>query len=70
MELEADNVRGIAVHAAARMLEVAQPGEVLVSSTVSDLLAGSGLAFIDRGEHTLRGIDGHRRLAALVQPLS
>lgn len=70
VELEADNVRGIAVHAAARMLEVAQPGEVLVSSTVSDLLAGSGLAFMDRGEHTLRGIDGHRRLAALVQPLS
>jgi class 3 adenylate cyclase len=66
VQLEADNVRGIAVHATARILEIARPGEVLVSSTVRDLLAGSGLEFEDRGQHVLRGIDGTRTLAALV----
>ena len=66
VELAADDVRGIAVHATARMLEIARPAEVLVSSTVQDLLAGSGLIFEDRGEHQLRGLDGARRLAALV----
>ena len=42
--------------------EVPQPGEVLVSSTVKDLVAGSGIEFDDRGEHTLRGIAGAWRL--------
>ena len=65
VELQGDEVRGIAVHATARILELAQPGEVLVSSTVRDLLAGSGLAFEDRGEFELRGIEGSRSLAAL-----
>jgi class 3 adenylate cyclase len=60
-------VRGIAVHAAARILGAAQPGEVLVSTTVRDLLTGSGLMFADRGEFELRGLDGRRRLAALVR---
>ena len=46
-----------AVHIAARILGVAQPGEVLVSTTVRDLLAGSGLAFEDRGEYELKGIE-------------
>jgi hypothetical protein len=50
VELEGEEVRGIAVHAAARILRVAQPGEVLVSTTVRDLLSGSGLEFADRGE--------------------
>jgi len=66
VELQGDEVRGIAVHATARILELARPGEVLVSGTVRDLLAGSGLAFEDRGEFELRGIDGRRSLAALV----
>jgi class 3 adenylate cyclase len=67
VELEGDEVRGIAVHAAARILGVAQPGEVLVSTTVRDLLSGSGLEFTDRGEFELRGLDGRRSLAALVR---
>ncbi len=67
IERQGDEVRGIAVHTAARILGLAQPGEVLVSSTVRDLLAGSGLRFEDRGEHELRGIEGRRSLAALVR---
>jgi class 3 adenylate cyclase/quercetin dioxygenase-like cupin family protein len=67
VELQGDEVRGIAVHAAARILELAQPGEVLVSGTVRDLLAGSGLEFEERGEFELRGIDGRRPLAALIR---
>ena len=67
MELQGDEVRGIAVHAAARILGVAQAGEVLVSTTVRDLLSGSGLVFADRGEFELRGLDGRRSLAALVR---
>jgi class 3 adenylate cyclase len=67
VEFQGDEVRGIAVHAAARILGVAQPGEVLVSTTVRDLLTGSGLVFADRGEFELRGLDGRRSLAALVR---
>lgn len=66
VELQGEEVRGIAVHAAARILGVAQPGEVLVSTTIRDLLAGSGLDFVDRGEFQLRGLNGFRSLAALV----
>lgn len=53
---------GIAVHVASRLLGIAQPGEVLVSSTVKDLVAGSGIEFDDRGEHTLKGIWGQWHL--------
>jgi class 3 adenylate cyclase len=67
VELQGDEVRGIAVHAAARILDVAQPGEVLVSTTVRDVLSGSGIEFADRGEFELRGLDGLRSLAALVR---
>ena len=67
VELEGEEVRGIAVHAAARILRIAQPGEVMVSTTVRDLLSGSGLEFADRGEFELRGLDGRRGLAALVR---
>lgn len=56
VELVDDGVRGIAVHIGARVAALAGPGEVLVSSTVKDLVAGSGLVFEDRGEHTLKGI--------------
>jgi class 3 adenylate cyclase len=55
---------GIAVHIGSRVLGIAEPGEVLVSSTVRDLVAGSGIEFDDRGEHTLRGIAGQWRLYA------
>jgi class 3 adenylate cyclase len=67
VELQGDEVRGIAVHAAARILDVSQPGEVLVSATVRDLLSGSGLRFADRGEFELRSLDGRRSLSALVR---
>ena len=55
-------VAGIAVHTGARIAARAQPGEVLVSGTVKDLVAGSGLAFQDRGSHELKGIPGEWRL--------
>src|SRR4051812_40882889 len=59
-----DDVAGIAVHIAARVAELAAPGEVLVSSTVKDLVAGSGIAFADRGAHELKGIADDWRLFA------
>ena len=55
---------GIAVHVGSRVLGIAEPGEVLVSSTVRDLVAGSGIEFDDRGEHTLKGIAGPWHLYA------
>ena len=56
------NVRGIAVHLAARIAATARPGEVIVSSTVKDIVAGSGIAFEERGEHELDGVPGTWRL--------
>jgi pimeloyl-ACP methyl ester carboxylesterase len=55
-ELIGDDVGGIAVHIAARVAATAEPDEVLVSSTVRDLVAGSGLRFADRGMHGLKGV--------------
>lgn len=62
--LEGD-LGGIAVHIGARVMAVAEPGEVLVSGTVRDLVAGSGLQFDDRGEHELKGVPGAWRLLAV-----
>jgi class 3 adenylate cyclase len=62
IELMGDGVGGIAVHIGARVSAMAGPGEVLVSSTVRDLVAGSGLEFADRGEFTLKGLPGEWRL--------
>jgi len=59
-----DKPRGIAVHVGARIMSSAGAGEVLVSSTTRDLVAGSGLEFEDRGERELKGIEGARRLYA------
>ncbi|MBI4260034.1 MAG: adenylate/guanylate cyclase domain-containing protein [Actinobacteria bacterium] len=64
IELAGDDVRGIAVHIGARVAAMAGPGEVLASSTVKDLTAGAGIAFEDRGEHTLRGVPGTWRIYA------
>jgi class 3 adenylate cyclase len=61
-ELLDEKVGGIAVHIGARVAALAHPGEVLVSSTVKDLVAGSGILFEDRGEHELKGIPGEWRL--------
>jgi class 3 adenylate cyclase len=65
-ELVDGKVTGIAVHTGARVAAHAEPGEVLVSSTVKDLVAGSGLEFQDRGVHELKGIPGEWRLYAAV----
>jgi class 3 adenylate cyclase len=61
-EVMGDKVGGIAVHIGARVMEKAGPGEVVVSSTVKDLVAGSELQFNDRGEHALKGIPDKWRL--------
>ena len=58
--------RGIAIHVGARVLGLAEPGDVLVSATTHDLVTGSGLSFEDCGEHELKGIDGRRRVFAVV----
>ncbi len=56
IEFAADDVQGLAVHIGARVAALAGPSEVLVSSTVKDLVAGSGLGFEDAGEHELKGV--------------
>ena len=56
IEPDGDDVAGIAVAIGARVGALAGPGEVLVSSTVKDLVIGSGLSFEDRGEHSLKGV--------------
>jgi class 3 adenylate cyclase len=65
-EVIGEDVGGLAVHIAARVMDSAAPGEVLVSGTVHDLVAGSGLRFRDRGEHKLRGVPGAWRLWAVA----
>jgi len=65
-ELLDGKVGGIAVHIGARVAKEAAPGEVLVSSTVKDLVAGSGLQFEDRGATGLKGVPGEWRLYALT----
>ena len=66
VELAGDAMRGIAVHIGARVAALAGPSEVLVSSTVKDLVAGSGLAFADRGECELKGVPGAWRIYAVT----
>jgi class 3 adenylate cyclase len=56
IELTGGDIRGIAVHITARVIAAAQPGQVLVSSTVKDLSAGSGINFVDRGKQVLKGV--------------
>ena len=66
VELVGDKVEGIAVHTGARVAALAGPSEVLVSQTVKDLVAGSGLAFEDAGEHELKGVPDRWRLYRVV----
>jgi len=68
VELEAGDIRGLAVHMAARVMAVAGPGEVVVSATTQELLAGTNLRFRDLGSHELKGISGPRQLFALAEP--
>jgi class 3 adenylate cyclase len=64
VEIRGTDLGGLAVHIGARVAAAAKPGEVLVSSTVRDLLAGSGFIFEERGEHELKGVPGTWRLFA------
>ena len=66
VELVAGDVRGLAVHVAARIGQLAEPGEVLVSATTVDLLQASGLRFEERGTHELKGLSGNRAIYAYV----
>lgn len=65
IQLECDEIGGLAVHIAARIASLADPGEVLVSQTVRDLVAGSRLVFTDRGTRLLRGVPDEMRLFAM-----
>jgi class 3 adenylate cyclase len=62
-----DDLRGIAVHTAARIMAVAGSGKILVSATVMDLLDSSGLTFEDAGLHELKGLHGARQLYRLTR---
>ncbi len=64
IELRGDDVAGVAVHIASRVSGLAGPGQVLVSRTVVDLVAGSGIEFADCGEHELKGVPGPWQLYA------
>jgi class 3 adenylate cyclase len=68
IELVGDDVRGIAVHTAARILALAVPGEVLVSSMTGGLLEGSGIELEDAGIHEQKGLSGPRQVFRLVVP--
>jgi class 3 adenylate cyclase len=65
-EIRGDDIGGIAVHIGARVSALAGPNDVLVSSTLRDLVIGSGLEFEDRGDHTLKGVPGEWRISAVT----
>ena len=65
IELRGAEIAGIGVHIGKRVSAVAEPGEVLVSRTVVDLVTGSGIEFEDRGEHDLKGVPGVWHLFAV-----
>ena len=66
LERDAMNVTGLTVHIGARIGAAADPGQVLVSRTVHDLVRGSGLTFASRGEHDLKGVSGTWELFAVI----
>jgi DNA-binding NarL/FixJ family response regulator len=70
VELRGDDVGGIAVHIGARVAGSAKAGDVMVSSTVRDLVTGSGIEFVDRGDHYLKGLPDRWRLFAVTGALS
>ena len=67
-EIRGDDIGGIGVHIGARVSALAGPNDVLVSSTLRDLVIGSGLVFEDRGAHELKGVPGDWRLFAVASP--
>jgi class 3 adenylate cyclase len=66
IELSDDDVAGLAVHIGARVASLASTDEVLVTSTVKELVIGSGIEFEDRGSRTLKGVPGRWRLFAVT----
>jgi DNA-binding NarL/FixJ family response regulator len=68
VELRGNDVGGIAVHIGARLTGLASAGDVVVSSTVKDLVAGSGIGFLDLGGHALKGVPGRWRVFAVADP--
>lgn len=66
-EVRGDDLGGLAVHIAARVAATASAGEILVSSTIKDLVVGSELEFIDRGEHQLKGVPASWKLFAVAR---
>ena len=61
------DVAGLAVHIASRIEGTAKPNEILVSGTIQAMLAGSGVDFVDRGVHALRGVEGDHQLFAVAE---
>jgi class 3 adenylate cyclase len=68
VEMRGDDVGGIAVNIGARVASAGAPGEVLVSSTVRELVSGSGIGFEDRGDHELKGVPDRWLLFAVTDP--
>ena len=66
IEVMGHDIGGMAVHIAARVSGLAGPGEVLVSRTVKDLVVGSGISFLDRGSHTLKGVSDSWQLHEVI----
>jgi class 3 adenylate cyclase len=66
VEVGRDGVTGLAVHIGARVMAMARPGDVIATSTVRDLVAGSGIDFSDRGLHTLKGVPGEWRVFSAI----
>jgi class 3 adenylate cyclase len=67
IELRDGDIGGIAVHIGARIARLANAGEVLVSRTVTDLVTGSGIEFVDHGLHQLKGVPGNWQLFAVIR---
>ena len=67
VELRGDDIAGIAVHLGARVAALAKDGEVLVTRTVTDLVVGSGLRFVEHGEHELEGVPGRWQVFAVTE---
>jgi class 3 adenylate cyclase len=65
VEVRGKDIAGVAVHIGARVAAIARPSEVLVSSAVPPLVAGSGIQFAERGEHELKGVPGKWHLFAV-----
>ena len=68
VEMAGGDVRGLAVHVAARVMALAGPSQVFVSATTRELVADSGLRFVDAGSHELKGVSGARQLYCLAEP--